>query len=151
MRKNKILSLKRYNYLLRENKILKSKNLKITLGENKPYTWHKPFSIKDNSGWNIISCKEMITGCGIMQLYGISNINKIGTELSAGVISLQYFEKQIQNLIASGAGLLVCTLGKTFYLREKLLFQLGFIQLIEYNNWKHGSNYKQKLYAYKLK
>ena len=91
----------------------------------------------------IISVKGVITGCGLAQLHGISNI----TDLNFEAVKKE-FERIKTDYKIDGAGCIMCTLGAQFYPKQKYLFELGFVLVSEYANYRHGQNgnYKQRMY-----
>lgn len=90
-----------------------------------------------------ISVKGVITGCGLAQLHGISNI----TDTNFGAVKKE-FEKIKQDYKLDGAGCIMCTLGAAYYHKQKYLFELGFVLVSEYANYRHGQDgkYKQRMY-----
>ena len=105
-------------------------------------TWHQRYTITKFGC--ILNIAGLITGCGLAQIYGISNIDPNVTK--------EDFLKELEPLKKDGAGGLIATLGKSYYIHEDKLLKLGFELLSEYNNYRHSStgSYKQKLYLLKL-
>lgn len=82
----------------------------------------------------------MITGCGIAQMYGVSDASE--EEL------LKELPKIKSDFKADGAGAIIATLGKTYYNHEEKLLNVGFELMKEYPNYRHGLNgsYTQRCY-----
>jgi hypothetical protein len=117
-------------------------------------TWHKSrdYSIKYKVGEGkphqyetiiFISVKGVITGCGLVQLHGISNITDANFEAVK-----KEFERIKADYKLDGAGCIMCTLGAGYYPKQKYLFELGFVLVSEYANYRHGQDgkYKQRMY-----
>lgn len=85
----------------------------------------------------------VITGCGLVQMHGISNISEHNFDLVKE--KLETIKNDLRN---DGAGCIMCTLGQSYYNREELLLSLGFIMVSEYANYRHGQDgkYKQRMY-----
>lgn len=43
-----------------------------------------------------------------------------------------------------GIGAILYSLGQSFYPKEEYLKKIGFVEIAEYNNWRHGRDYRQK-------
>jgi hypothetical protein len=136
----------------------KEKNDIIT-DDIKNYTakgsWHGTktlkFKIMNESYEYSLIFAGMMTGCGLMQVYGmptylISNSN------------MEILKKQLKDFCASlrynGVGAVIATLGRNYYEKtyhDKIL-ELGFKQIAEYPNYRHGQNgtYRQRLYIYEI-
>lgn len=67
-------------------------------------------------------------------------------------VDIKEFEKLCGYLKTNGVGALIAVLGQTFYNSptEEMLLSLGFTQVDEYQNYRHGNNYTQRLYTKKL-
>lgn len=117
-------------------------------------TWHKSrdykikYKMYEGKSYEyehtmFISVKGVITGCGLAQLHGISNITDTNFEAVK-----KEFERIKADYKIDGAGCIMCTLGTQYYPKQKYLFELGFVLVSEYANYRHGynGNYKQRMY-----
>jgi hypothetical protein len=108
--------------------------------------WHGSASGQINGA--LIQICGTITGCGLLQIYGISN-------MFDNDISKEDFLKQLAVIARSSdeemdAGSIIATLGKNHYHKEEKLLKLGFEKISEYINFRHDRTYKQRLYILKL-
>lgn len=85
----------------------------------------------------------VISGCGLAQIHGISEINQKNFDLFKSTL-----EKIKADYKDDGAGCIMATLGMTYYNKEDFLLELGFVKVSEYSNYRHGTNgqYKQRMY-----
>lgn len=116
--------------------------------------WHRTrtypiqYEIKNNGRKPFVSHMTLkvcgvITGCGLVQMHGISNISEHNFELVRE--KLETIKKDYKK---DGAGCIMCTLGQSYYNKEELVLSLGFIMVSEYANYRHGQDgkYKQRMY-----
>lgn len=101
-------------------------------------SWHNTVS----SGWLTASSTSM--GCGIMQVYGVSNYYD-SSSLKEHLIDLA---KQVKKQSTYQCGTFIATLGKAYYNKEKYLIEAGFFLLKEYDNLAHPKGDTQRLYMY---
>ncbi len=105
-------------------------------------TWHprKTFQI----GGGSVTVVSTITGCGLCQLYGSSSLNQYNiTDYTKALLDVEKMKKEMK---ASGCGLIICTLGNGYYSGHNTLLKLGFKEMHEYHNWRHGAEGKQRIY-----
>lgn len=114
--------------------------------KTRDYTISYPFTCSD--GNNIIAKVTLtvvgvITGCGLVQMHGISNISESNFDLIKD--KLEHIKSDYKT---DGAGCIMCTLGAQYYNKEDLLLKLGFVKVSEYANYRHGQSghYKQRMY-----
>lgn len=88
----------------------------------------------------------LMTGCGAAQVKGIAGITADSFESFKNS-----FNEVIPQCKKSGIGIIIGTLGQSYYYIEPLLFQLGFTLKEEYHNWRHGTSYMQRMYHYVIK
>lgn len=92
----------------------------------------------------MITIVGMITGCGVLQMYGTTTLGK------AKDITKEEVIKAIKQTYP-GAGAVFGTLGDTFYAScEPGLLKLGFEQVAQYTNYQHSSTATQRMYILKL-
>lgn len=116
--------------------------------------WHETrtypikYEIKNNSekpftGHMTLKVCGVITGCGLVQMHGISNVSDYNIELVRE--KLEIIKRDYKT---DGAGCIMCTLGAQFYNKHDFLLSLGFIMVSEYANYRHGQDgsYKQRMY-----
>lgn len=99
---------------------------------------HHTLRMYQAGGYSTVKVCGMMTGCGLVQLYGASVLNQ------------KTLDDVIKDVRGQGAGAIICTLGQSYFQYEKNVLELGFTLLKEYNNYLHGAtgNYKQRLYIY---
>ncbi len=104
------------------------------------YHGHKSYRL---NGYNI-DISDNLGGCGVQQLYNW--INSVNNE------NISVILKEIIKTLHDGVGMVMCQLGQDYFHTEmeKALTNEGFIYT-EYNNWQHGSNYKQRMYMLTIK
>jgi hypothetical protein len=118
-------------------------------------SWHSTktlkFKVRNESYEGSLVFAGMITGCGLMQVYGMP------TYLTSNS-NMEILKKQLKDLCVSlkynGVGAVIATLGQNYYesvYHDKIL-ELGFKQIAEYPNYRHEKNgmYKQRLYIYEI-
>ena len=98
-------------------------------------TWHH------TRHYDYITVTGTITGCGLAQMYGVVNLCNMSKKSA-----LKLLEAIKSDYRRDGAGGIVATLGAGYYNYEKQLLDFGFVMLKEYENYRHGSGYKQRLY-----
>lgn len=107
--------------------------------------WHRNRDFYVKSGGHL-SVRGMITGCGIMQVYGVSSLKPEVTK--------EELKTLFSELKDNGCGAVVCTLGDLYYnpqfQYEQNLLNAGFELLSEYHNYRHGNIAMQRLYIFKL-
>lgn len=92
----------------------------------------------------MITIVGMITGCGVLQMYGTTTLAK------AKDITKEEVIRAIKQTYP-GAGAVFGTLGNTFYAScEPGLLKLGFEQVAQYTNYQHSSTSTQRMYILKL-
>lgn len=120
----------------------KTLSIKVKVG-----TWHNGITIKITYEENSmskefrISLRELLTGCGIMQLYSFAYLTEID-ELTSKLldICLDCYKDECTQFI--------CTLGQSYeYHIKNLKKYWKFKQLVTYNNKKHGNDYRQTLFT----
>jgi hypothetical protein len=101
-------------------------------------TWHGKHRLTVKPGCNITVC-GMITGCGLGQIHGLTNLvyNKVTKEELINV--LQSSVKNGEIFKSGGLGAFIGTLG-AFYIKdyEQAVLELGFKKLISYPNYRHN-------------
>ena len=104
----------------------------IENNSEKPFTSHMTLTV----------C-GVITGCGLVQMHGISNISEHNFELVK-----KRLETIKRDYKTDGAGCIMCTLGAQYYSKHDFLLNLGFVMVSEYANYRHGQDgsYKQRMY-----
>lgn len=119
------------------------KKVEMPIAQYRGATSHTPrsYSIKSNP-YHRISAFGMITGCGLVQVYGVASINSTNFAEYKEV-----FDNIKSEYKDDGAGAILCTLGGDFYDKEKFILDLGFEMLREYHNYTHGPEYMQRLYC----
>jgi hypothetical protein len=92
----------------------------------------------------------MCTGCGVMQLAGISNY--LHEVKEKRILDHDSFYQELVEVKSNGVGALVCTLGQSFYKYEEELLSMGFELLSEYPNYRHDifGRYKQRMYLFNI-
>lgn len=109
--------------------------------------WHKQCHIDFEK--TKLNFAGLVTGCGLGQIYGISHLAQLIKKNKLTLTSSEFKEK-FKHQIKDGVGAVICTLGQNFYEYENIIFELGFELLSEYNNYRHGNCYTQRLYIIKL-
>jgi len=99
--------------------------------------WHTEYEQKFG-----IRITEIKSGCGSMILSRYTNVLKEDFINSLNIL--------IPRLIDNGVGALITTIGEYHSEFINVLEQTGFEKVSTYNNYRHGSNYKQHLYIKKL-
>lgn len=107
--------------------------------------WHQRMELRVNGVY--MSVSGMMTGCGVGQIYGISNYCQGSSSPSKADL-----HKAFERVKNSGIGAIVATLGASYYKLEPKILALGFEFMSEYCNYQHGvdGKYKQKMYIIKL-
>jgi hypothetical protein len=87
-------------------------------------------------------------GCGLYQCVNLVHSLKRCTTLTK--------HEKVINLIKdycieTGVGAVIVSCGEDWYSTIPKLKRLGFIELSEYHNYRHGDNYQQKLFILKIK
>lgn len=92
----------------------------------------------------VMRLRSVVTGCGVVTFSGYTGY--ISTSLNVYKIVF----KVVADIYAKdGAGTMIATLGQSYYGKNVTgLETLGFKQVAEYPNLKHGSGYNQKLFVY---
>lgn len=113
--------------------------------ETFPYkgSWHGHFKFYKNIYLNIFGT---VTGCGLAQIHGISDI----TSNNFNAIKKEFEDYIIPEMKKTGVGAIIATLGESYYAKETLLIDLGFERMNEYHNYRHGSDYMQRIYLLKF-
>lgn len=100
---------------------------------------HRKNEVKVN-GVNLVFA-GCITGCGLLQMYGISMLPLTTTP--------EQFQQAIEAMEKDYGGGVIATLGNAYYKFEPLLLSFGFELVSEYRNPMHTRG-TQKLYFLKL-
>lgn len=104
-------------------------------------TWHQPFSIKLND-FCILKFNGLDTGCGLMSVSGVSKIHDNITDSEVNeILTLIRATTDCTSFIA--------TLGKNYFDSESVLKKLGFNNIAEYSNGRHGGA-PQRIYLLDL-
>lgn len=122
---------------------MKKKQLENFAGSGR---WHEP--VKINLPYLSIDFRGMITGCGLGQITNLSNLTYSQNEK----LNKESFKSLFIEIKQDGVGAVLATLGQNYSYMEKRLLELGFENISEYSNYRHGpaGSYKQKLYILKL-
>lgn len=110
-----------------------------------PGAIHKPMLCITTTG--------MTTGCGLLQIQGVSQV-KDENYFKALVQIIGDIREDALNPRTGNrkAGAMITTLGDAHRGScEAWLLKAGFTPLSTYNNWQHGLTYKQTLYIYLIK
>ncbi len=106
-------------------------------------TWHPRKTFRIGAG--SVTVVSTITGCGLCQLYGSSSLSTYTIQEKEK--ALLDVEKMKAEMKTNGCGLIICTLGNGYYAScHKTLLSLGFKEMYEYHNWRHGAEGKQRIY-----
>lgn len=125
--------------------------------------WHPQKTFKHKSDFNNITVAGLITGCGLQQLRGLSNITisnvtkykeifKAMKEEYMAALDAKKTNKPY-NAYQTINAILIGTLGYTFWATSHdVLISLGFKVLAEYQNThlNHSETHKQRLYMINL-
>jgi hypothetical protein len=119
-------------------------------------TWHPKrqytFSLPGLPYVRTLTTVSTITGCGLVQMYGILSLVAGATPEQLEYIKNVFTTKILPELKVCGAGAIIVTLGRSYYPNEPTILKLGFEKLSEYSNYRHGQDgkYKQRLYILKF-
>lgn len=119
---------------------------RLIVREGEQVVWHPTYSINLAFGNNTMQfqIKGLPTGCGLVMMSGF-------TSSTFNDKTRLIFDNIMEFYKSDGAGTVIATLGEHYEVQEKgLMNEWGFKKLSTYNNWRHGSNYNQSLYAYSL-
>lgn len=96
---------------------------------------------KNNVNAFIFNTMSSPAGCGSILIYNTSLSNNFDDEL------VKIMQRIFQSLKDNGVGSVITMLGQNYYSTNlyKFLETIGFKSISEYNNYRHGSTYKQKL------
>lgn len=112
-------------------------------------TWHTNLKLQSKDGFCNIQIKETITGCGLMQIHGVSTISEKNINEVLEILT-RIHERDLQ-VSSRSCGTFICTLGNYYYEKyEPIVFALGFKEIAEYHNAGHLGNDRQKLYILHL-
>lgn len=97
--------------------------------------------IKNNLNVFVLSTMSSPAGCGSILIYNTFLSASFDDEL------VKIMQKIFQLFKDNGAGSVITMLGQNYYSTNlyKFLEAIGFKSISEYNNYRHGSTYKQKL------
>lgn len=129
--------------------ILNGKSFTLSI-EQGSGNWHDPIYFGE-SPYETIRLEESITGCGLYLMKGFTSFYRLNRKDLVKV-----FKEHIVPFIvrySDHPGAVIATLGEDFYNEgfiEEFLEPCGFICIHEYHNWRHGSNYKQKIFVFDL-
>jgi len=137
----------------------KSINVSVNVIESGVWHNHLELVFQDNSINSpiIFNIYETKMGCGLLQMFKIcdnesNDLEELDDE-SINFISNYLINELVNytdNYSNMEAGLIICTLGEDFRNNyEDFILKLGFEELSEYNNWRHGYDETQKLYGLK--
>lgn len=117
--------------------------------------WHPPHNIfisdlKKFSSLTLLFT-ETIMGCGVAQMHGCSNFHILTKEecLELKEFFLTKYTSCLGKLSNTQCGLIICTLGESYYQNEKNLLLCGFERMSEYKNPRHNPISLQRIYGLK--
>lgn len=109
--------------------------------------WHEGRSYNVEGTYATLHACGTICGCGLGQLYCVTSFQKNQIEAFKGCLKLLTVDYK-----KDGIGAFIATLGASHWTNhEQLLLDAGFELKAEYNNWRHGATYKQRMYIYYIK
>lgn len=114
---------------------------------SKIYHWHPAIILsirKESSTIFQLHTVNLSSGCGSLLFYGYNVF--YGGEANNKVINV-VLKRLLELYKESGVGSIITTVGQSHYDDRAIdkFYELGFKEISEYNNHRHGSNYKQKL------